>query len=253
MARIRSPVLPPPSWGQAVAPPPTPHFTPNTSPKSVNLYRYAESEPASLAIYSKRSEWESDDEVDGRQPLRRTLLRRSHRRKHHQRLHSSGSNISRCSSSKCPNLCHQNCQDDNNLASQPELIVYGYTFDGDVIGRRPLRNPTTDLGIFNQLGDNPNRTFRSGSQSNQRSKLTSSYDCSHDLQTTQPQMLTSKPQSLLPLGEGKFTGLGSISPKLSPIINIRHEVTRLTTSPATPPCSKVAKVSILCWIEILKY
>jgi hypothetical protein len=38
-----------------------------------------------------------------------------------------------------------------------------------------------------------------------------------------------------PQGEGTTTASGSVSPDVSPILNVGSNVTRLTTSPATPP------------------
>lgn len=284
MVRIRSPVMPPPSWGQAVAPPPTPHYTPHTSPRSGDHpYGVVETDPASsTTVYANRNELfvgvgvgvGANEGVD-RRHLRHSLQRRLQRR-HHRRLRSSGSSSSRCSSSRCPNLCHQNCRSDSNLQSQPEVIVYAYTFDGDVIDRRPLINPMTDLANnhrqenVNYPRDNLHRAFQPGSQPNliveseiddegfyrrrrapgHRPPFTSSYVYDPDLQTVEPHRPPHNSLSSSPLGGGTTTASGSISPALSPILNIGDEVTRLTTSPATPPHTEVAKIpSILSFFK----
>lgn len=254
VVRIQSPMMLPPSWGQVVAPPPTPHFTPHTSPGSAGLVVESEA-----GFYSTGNELfmgvGTGEVVDRRHQLQQSLQRRSHRR-HHRRLRSSGSSTSRCSSSRCPNLCHQNCLDDDRhtLGSQSDMIVYAYTFDGDVIDRRPLMSTRSDLGIVHDgqrhcyqpevMRSQPNLIVES--QLDERPLRRGGvihrppfYD--NDLQSReQSHRPPHNSLSSSPLGGGTTTASGSVSPALSPILNIGEEVTRLTTSPVSPQNPEVS-------------
>ena len=294
VVRIMSPPTLPPCWGQAVAPPPTPHFTPQTSPRSATLSADSQMEvfcdsdagrssnpPPLVPNLRDFGTMHSVDDIDRRIHRQHSLIRR-HRRL--RRVRSSTSSLSRCHSTRCPNLCHQNCLDEENVDTlirnrqQPDTIVYAYSFDGDVIDRRPIPQPSSHVTSLRHI---PSRTAADiihgfhhpplqdsenlirhndqilsnfhfnrnhhddddgiGSRASpmrRRNRLLRHRPIfTNDSMTVEyhrsppHNSLSSSPQG----GATTTTCSGSVSPDVSPIVNLGENVTRLTTSPATPP------------------
>ena len=262
--RIMSPPMLPPQWGQAVAPPPTPHFTPQTSPRSAALASdtqmevYFDSEgggrqdPPPL-MPNDRHDTRSVDDYDRRLHRHHSLLRR-HRRL--RRVRSTTS--SRCSSSCPSSRCHPSCSEGDTLIrirQQPDTIVYAYSFDGDSIDRRPL-TPVSSTGRTaadlihgfhhpaeqNTLSDYHFNRPHGDDMIDRRSSLSRRH-FRHERRLENDSMaveyhrppphnsLSSSPQG----GGTTTTASGSVSPDVSPILNVGCNATRLTTSPATPP------------------
>ncbi len=297
VVRIMSPPMLPPQWGQAVAPPPTPHFTPHTSPRSAaatlqsdtQMEVYFDSDggrqnPPPLVPNSSRDfgTVRSFDDVGifDRQLHRQHSLARRHRRL--RRVRSSASSISRC-----PNLCHQNCSDEHHhvnsllhLRQQPDTVVYAYSFDGDVIDRHPLPQPTshfvdgmsshrrarTAADVIHGFHHPPliqqeeQHDFLRGNQILSDFHFMRNRDVNesgasllrcrnlihHERRRFENESMTvefhrspHRHNSLSSSPQGgattTTTGSGSVSPDVSPIVNMADNVTRLTTSPATPP------------------
>ena len=312
VVRIMSPPMLPPQWGQAVAPPPTPHFTPHTSPRSAaaalqsdtQMEVYFDSDggrqnPPPLVpnfshdIGTVRSF--DDVGVFDRQLHRQHSLARRHRRI--RRVRSSASSISRSNStlSRCQNLCHQNCSDEQHhhvnsllhLRQQPDTVVYAYSFDGDVIDRRPLPQPTphfvdgmsshrhartaadvihgfhhppliqqqqqqqdflreSENQILSDFHFMQNRDVMEAGTSLLRRRNRIHHErrrFENDSMTVEYHRSPHRHNSLSSSPQGgattTTTGSGSVSPDVSPIVNMADNVTRLTTSPATPPSRRI--------------
>ena len=279
VVRIMSPPALPPRWGQAVAPPPTPHFTPQTSPRSMALAAEAQLEAASNS--------QADRRPSQMEPPLSLMPNPYHQRQHHhqvfgtmhslderrqirrhrrlRRVRSSASSLSRQQSV----FSDENVDPIFHLRQQPGTVVYAYSFNGDQIDRRPLLAPQASHashfidGVTSQhhtrsaadiihgfhhppfqdtetfhlnrnhsdgrssLLRRRHRLLRHGHRSRpENDSLVVEYHRSPPHNS-----LSSSPQG----GATTTTGSGSVSPDVSPILNLGENVTRLTTSPATPP------------------
>ena len=274
VVRIMSPPALPPRWGQAVAPPPTPHFTPQTSPRSLALAAESQMEAAYNSQVDRRPShlehlvpnpyhqrqqphhpvFGTMHSLDERRQIRR------HRRL--RRVRSSASSLSRQQSV----FSDENVDPIFHLRQQPGTVVYAYSFHGDQIDRRPILAPQASHsshfidGLSSQHhtrsaadiihgfhhpdteGFHLNRNQSDGRASllrrrhrllrhSHRSRPENDSLVVEYHRSPPHNSLSSSPQG----GATTTTGSGSVSPDVSPILNLGENVTRLTTSPATPP------------------
>jgi hypothetical protein len=180
------------------------------------------------------------------------------RQRRHRRLRRARSSTS--------SLSRRGYDDENfdpifHLRRQPGTVVYAYSFEGDHIDRRPLPSPLASRLSASQPHARsaadiihgfhhpafPNGDVEDLQSGRHRDDRASLLRRRHRLLRHRPrpesdsmvvEFHRSPPHNSLsssPQGEATTTASGSVSPDVSPIVNIGESVTRLTTSPATPP------------------
>ena len=298
VVRIMSPPALPPCWGQDVAPPPTPLFTPQTSPGSAAMNAESQMEgffnaeqqnqlrlpphhhpavPSLLRHHHHHHDFGTLHSLDDRRQIRRQRRLR--------RVRSSSSSSSLLSQRHLHVLEEENFDPIFQLQRQPNTIVYAYSFDGETIDRRPLHVPQTSMSsTTSRLAESLTSQHHTRSAADvihgfhhpppfqdvlrhhhDDRRFASDFHLNRNHRDDRSTSLTrrrlkllrhrSRPQndslvveyhrspphkslSSSPQGGATTTtttGSGSVSPDVSPIVNIGENVTRLTTSPATPP------------------